>query len=41
MSILAICCNRQQAEQEAVLKPKYSEQNWTIIFGIQLVRTQV
>ena len=32
MSILANCCNRQQAEQETVLKPKYSGQSWTIIF---------
>ena len=40
MPILAIRSNRWQ---ETVSKPKYSvkKQNWIIIFGIQLMRSQV
>jgi len=39
MSMIAIRCNRRQ---ETVLMPKHSlkQQNWTIIFGIQLTRAQ-
>ena len=40
MSILAIHCNKQQ-ETVSILKYNLKLQNWTTMFGIQLMRRDV